>query len=152
MFTSDNKYNLLHGWFMAVTVSKRDLLKSAVASAALLGMPVVGANASTSSIRQIFLFDSRFPLCQKVAGQAYRAGELCVDLVEEERAFWRNTRNGFNAPRGTPVAGISLWSDWLVIRGALEPLGWRVKSEGKIGSLTGAHQYKDVALFSWSMA
>lgn len=141
---------------MTTTMTKRDFLKTSLLGVSSLGLPAGAALASAAGDQPaIHIYDSTLQASVDYVRRALDTGLPCFDLQQEELQLWRNARNGFGAAPGTPIAGLTLWSDWLVVRGALEPLGWRVRHEVHLDELQGGHNPRPgqkSALFAWSMA
>ncbi len=92
------------------------------------------------------MYDSRVPASIAHAQDARSAGLRTFDLAPEEDLLWRNLRAGFGLRPKTPLVGMTRWSDWTVLRGALEPMGWRVHREVMVEP---SHR---VTMFAWTMA
>lgn len=113
-------------------LSRRTVLKSGVASALVAG---AGVSHIASAAPALLVYDSRvaasaaFALCQPAPA---------IDIATEDSALWRSLR-AFGA--NGPVAGLTSWSDWVVIRGLLEEKGLRMTSETR-----------QDRLFRWTMA
>lgn len=107
-------------------VSRRNVLKSGVATAIVAG---TGASQVATAAPGLLVFDSRLPASQVFAHSHFAPA---IDVAQEDAALWRNLRGAL--PSG-PVAGLTTWSDWVVIRGLLEEKGLRMTSETRQGRL-----------------
>ena len=106
-------------------INRRTLLKN--------GSLVAGIVATTGAGRAfegpaIIIYDSRD---LKSRAFAYRKPGPKIDVAQEDVQMWRSLRT-INKRR---VEGLTIWSDWVLVRGLLEEKGLRVKQEAKIGSL-----------------
>ncbi len=115
-----------------MNISRRTILKGAGAIGAASALPAFAAEPTPGLI----VFDSRIP-----ESRAFAAGKnaVLIDVAHEDKSFWRNLRS---VPAGQ-VAGLTTWSDWVVVRGYLEEQRLRLRSEARVDNS---------ALFKWRMA
>lgn len=73
------------------------------------------------------IFDSRLPESRNFAAQAKADGLRLFDIAGEEENLWDRARAGFGLAEGEAVAGMTRWSDWLIVRGLLHERGRRVR-------------------------
>jgi hypothetical protein len=78
------------------------------------------------------IHDSRIPESVAFAAEARASGVRTFDIAEEEARLWRNARAGFTLARGASLVGMTRWSDWTILRGALEAQGRRVRREVRL--------------------
>jgi hypothetical protein len=109
-------------------LTRRALLASAVSATAISVGPVAAAGTLWAPIA-LRVFDSRSPLSQAWLG-SYTGNAL--DVAEEQANRWSKVRN--SAPAGR-VAGLTTWSDYIQVRGALEQRGKRLRLEARSGGL-----------------
>ncbi len=122
-------------------IDRRAMLKAAAVLGAAAGAPIAAARAVRAG--QITFFDSRIAESRSFA--AGRAGAARIDLAAMAHDRGQALRRR-PAP-GAAVEGLTLWSDWTVVRGELQALGWRVTEERRIAApISGRAQ-----LFRWSM-
>lgn len=107
-------------------LSRRSMLKwGAAAPVALSGT----ARAALGPAPALIIADSRLP-----ASRAFAAGHSApvIDVAHEDARFWSTLRSA--APQGG-VVGLTSWSDFVIVRGALEGQGKRLKSQSREGRL-----------------
>lgn len=75
------------------------------------------------------IYDSRISESLAFATEARGARLRTFDIAEEEARLWRNVRAGFRLPVGVQLVGLTRWSDWTILRGALESQGRRMRRE-----------------------
>lgn len=116
---------------------RRTVLKGAIAAGALVGQS--GRALATSP--GLVIGDSAIPASRAfVESHPIAAG---IDLARDRMRLWA----ALGALDGTVhVEGLTRWSDWVAVRGALIGRGYRVAEEQRIASTSGA------TLFRWSMA
>jgi hypothetical protein len=96
------------------------------------GALALAAGAAGVSRGALAIYDSRILESLAFAHEA-RAGRLRVfDIGHEEAQLWRNARAGFGLAPGGDVVGLTRWSDWNVLRGALEAKGLRMRREVRL--------------------
>lgn len=118
-------------------VTRRSMLKGGALAGSALAMPAAAIELGKAPL---VIFDSRVP--ESVAFAATQAGLRRIDLAQGTEAAWRAL--------GEParVSGLSRWSDWTALRGALEERGLRLEQETRVaGPLSGRDH-----LFRWTMA
>jgi hypothetical protein len=99
--------------------TKRDVLIGA--GGLLLALP-----AATIALQaELAIYDSRIPESAAFAAEAKAAVARLFDIADEEARRWRNIRSGLRAP----LIGLTRWSDWTILRGALEAQRLRVRRE-----------------------
>jgi hypothetical protein len=107
-------------------LSRRHVLKSGVATAIVAGG---GMSQIASATPGLLVYDSRIPAS---AAFALSHAVPAIDIAQEDAALWRNVR-GIAQPGA--VAGLTGWSDWVVIRGLLEENGLRMATQTQQGRL-----------------
>ncbi|MFV0645071.1 MAG: twin-arginine translocation signal domain-containing protein [Sphingomonadaceae bacterium] len=122
-------------------VSRRSLLKISAAAGAVLGVPA--AQAWAASRPALVIHDSR--LRESDAFIAAWPHIRRIDIAAEEARMWVGIRTHM-AGYGR-VEGLTRWSDWVQLRGALQEKGLRVSHESHIPS----HQAGLNDLFRWTL-
>jgi hypothetical protein len=108
-------------------LTRRALLASAVLASTL---STGGAAEGRRRVpRTLLVFDSRLPLSRAWLGS--NAGNS-IDVAHEQANRWSQLR--CSAPVGR-VAGLTRWSDYIQVRGALEQKGKRLRLEARSGGL-----------------
>jgi hypothetical protein len=108
--------------------TKRGLLLGA-------GGVLLAAPAALIALRaELAIYDRRIPESVAFAAEAKAAGARLFDIAEEEARHWRNVRGGLRAP----LVGLTRWSDWTILRGALEAQRLRVHREIRLDYSTSA--------------
>jgi hypothetical protein len=111
-------------------LTRRALLASAVfASAISTGVARVAPKGARRAPGALRFFDSRMPLSRAWIG-AHTGNS--IDVAQEQANRWSRLRN--SAPAGR-VAGLTRWSDYIQVRGALEQKGKRLRLEARSGGL-----------------
>ena len=122
-------------------VSRRTMLKggafTSLAAGSAIAAPVMAARMQPLPL---VIFDSR--IAESVAFSATQTGIRKLDLADGIAATWRAL--------GSPahVTGLTRWSDWTALRGALEEQGLRTQTERRIAAPLSGRDH----LFRWSMA
>jgi hypothetical protein len=106
-------------------VSRRRFVSGGAAAAAALAATPVRARGRIV----LFVYDSRAPLSARAARGS--AAPL-LDVAEQDKANWRALRAPL--PKGE-IAGLTRWSDLVLVRGFAEEQGRRLKSERQRGGL-----------------
>lgn len=117
-------------------VSRRALLKGGALATSAIAMPAVAAEMQA---RPLVIFDSRIP--ESVAFSATQTALRTLDLAHGTEAIWR----ALGAP--TRVTGLTRWSDWTALRGALEEQGLRAAQEVRTNAPISGRDH----LFRWTM-
>jgi hypothetical protein len=108
-------------------LTRRALLASAVLASTLsTGAAAEGRRRVLGALR---VFDSRLPLSRAWLGS--NTGNS-IDVAHEQANRWSQLRNC--APVGR-IAGLTRWSDYIQVRGALEQKGKRLRLEARSGGL-----------------
>jgi len=108
-------------------LTRRALLASAVLASTLsTGAAAEGRRRVPGALR---VFDSRLPLSRAWLGS--NTGNS-IDVAHEQANRWSQLRN--SAPAGR-VTGLTRWSDYIQVRGALEQKGKRLRLEARSGGL-----------------
>ncbi len=115
-----------------MNISRRTILKCAGAIGAASTLPAFASEPAP----RLIVFDSRIPESRDFA---VGRNAILIDVAHEDKSFWRSLRS---VPSGE-VAGLTTWSDWVVVRGYLEEQRMRLRSETRVG---------DTSLFHWRMA
>ncbi|HEX7759334.1 MAG TPA: hypothetical protein VF459_07525 [Caulobacteraceae bacterium] len=89
-------------------------------------------------VPDLVLFDSRLPESAAFAKQTGGRPAPAIDIAGEDAVFWRGARAGFGVAAGHTLVGMTMWSDWVCLRAALEPLGWRLAHEMRTDFRPGA--------------
>jgi len=111
-------------------LTRRALLASAVSTTAIsTRVGRVAAAGTPWAPIALRVFDSRSPHSQAWLGS--NTGNA-IDVAEEQANRWSKVRN--SAPAGR-VAGLTTWSDYIQVRGALEQKGKRLRLEARSGGL-----------------
>ena len=107
-------------------LSRRSLIKAgAVASLAATGT----ARAMAGTSPALVIYDSRLPESRAFAALVSAPR---IDVAHEDARFWKSLREA--APKGR-IAGLTRWSDLVVVRGYLEEQGRRITTETRQGLL-----------------
>lgn len=120
-------------------LTRRSALKTTAVLGAATAIPLAGDRAGAVSL---VVHDSRLP-----ASRAFVATQLQgrrLDIAGEEARFWATVRSGL--PHLALVEGLTRWSDWVQLRGALEERGLRLVSETRLDKRSGAEN-----LYRWTM-
>lgn len=118
-------------------ISRRAVLKSGALAGSALAMPAVAAQAARLPL---VVFDRRIPESAAFAGM--QPGTRHLDLADGAHAAWR----ALGAPER--VSGLTRWSDWTALRGALEEKGLRLIEERRVAAPLSGRDH----LFRWTMA
>lgn len=118
-------------------VSRRGVLKGGALAGSTLAMPALAMEAQRLPL---VIFDSR--IAESVAFAATQAGLRRLDLADGTEATWRALGN----PQR--VTGLTRWSDWTAVRGALEEQGLRLSEEVRAAAPLSGRTH----LFRWTMA
>ncbi len=118
-------------------VSRRTMLKGGALATSAIAMP---AAAMEMKATPLVIFDSRIP--ESVAFAATQTGQRTIDLAKGTEAAWRALGNP------SRVDGLTRWSDWTALRGALEEQGLRAKDDARAPAPLSGRDH----LFRWSMA
>lgn len=113
------------------------MLKGGALAGAAVAMPAAAMTASTVSL---VVFDSRIP--ESVAFASAQAGFRHLDLAQGTEHAWRALGNPQH------VTGLTRWSDWTALRGALEEQGLRLSEETRVAAPLSGRTH----LFRWTMA
>jgi hypothetical protein len=90
---------------------------------------LIAAPAAFMALRKACaVYDSRVAESALFAAEAQASGARPFDIAHEEAAHWRGVRAGLAGP----LIGLTRWSDWTILRGALEAQGRRVRSEVRL--------------------
>ena len=100
-------------------VTKRTLLVGAG------GVLIASPAAFIALDAEVAIYDGRVGESREFAREAAAAGARLLDIADAEETGWRIVRNGV---RGS-IIGLTRWSDWTILRGALEAQGRRVRRE-----------------------
>lgn len=116
--------------------SRRSMLKGGALAGSALAVPAVAVELQRLPV---VVFDSRIP--ESVAFAATQAGVQTIDLAQSVDAGWRKL--------GDParVTGLTRWSDWTALRGALEEKGLRMTQELRAAAPLSGRDH----LFRWTM-
>lgn len=117
-----------------MSVSRRSMIKLGLGAAAL-AVPAAKGIAQKRPI--LVVFDSRLP---ETIAFAKAQGGRSIDLALEHGRLWRGLRGAL--PEGR-VVGMTRWSDLVLVRGALEEKGKRLRHQS---------QKTPHAPFIWEMA
>jgi hypothetical protein len=117
-----------------MSVSRRSVLKLGLAAAATAA-PISRGIAQKRPV--LVVFDSRLP--ESLAFARAQGGRV-LDIAREPALLWRNLRNPLPPGR---IVGMTRWSDLVLVRGALEDQGRRMRSQSQSGRHTP---------FVWEMA
>ena len=117
-------------------VSRRAMLKGGALATSAIAMPALAVEMQAVPL---VIFDSRIP--ESLAFATMQAGQRSIDLAHGTEAAWRAL--------GTPsrVMGLTRWSDWTALRGALEEQGLRTDKEARATAPVSGRDH----LFRWSM-
>lgn len=118
-------------------ISRRAMLKGGALAGSVVAMPAVAVEMHSSPV---IVFDSG--IAESAAFATSRAGLRHIDLADGVEAGWRAL--------GQPdrISGLTRWSDWTVLRGALEEQGLRVVHEARVPAPLSRRDH----LFRWTMA
>ena len=117
-------------------VSRRTMLKGGTLATSAIAMPAVAMEMQATPL---VIFDSRIP--ESVAFAATQTGLRTIDLAQGTEAAWRALGNP------SSVNGLTRWSDWTALRGALEEQGLRAQDEARASAPLSGRDH----LFRWSM-
>lgn len=110
-------------------VDRRTLLAAGGAAAAMGAIP---ATAGAPAASGVLLFD---PGSAEARAEAATArGQRLIALDGDPVRIWRNA---LAAHRG-PVAGLTRWSDYVVLRSLAEERGLRIRNEERVAVMRGA--------------
>ncbi len=116
-----------------MNVTRREVLQAAMLTATVGSMGSVIAFSMPAAV--LLVYDSRLP--RSLALRA-RHPARAIDVAAEHATRWRGLRDWRSEGR---VAGLTTWSDWVLVRGFLEEKRKRVRTEARRGEL-----------FYWEMA
>lgn len=105
-----------------MSVSRRSMLKLGFGAAAV-AVPIAKGLAQKRPV--LVIFDSRLP---ETVAFAKAQGVRSIDLAHEHGTFWRGLRGAL--PDGR-VVGMTRWSDLVLVRGALEEKGKRLRHQSQ---------------------
>lgn len=120
-------------------LTRRNALKTSAVLGAAAAVPLAASRAGAVSL---VVHDSRLS-----ASRAFLAAQgqgRRLDIAGEEDRFWASVRSGL--PHLALVEGLTRWSDWVQLRGALEERGLRLVSETRLDRRSGADN-----LYRWTM-
>lgn len=117
-------------------VSRRALIKGGALATSAIAIPAMAAELKALPL---VIFDSRIP--ESVAFSLMQPGMRTLDLAQGTEATWRALG------RPTRVTGLTRWSDWTALRGALEEHGLRADKEIRAAAPLSGRDH----LFRWSM-
>ncbi|MCX7285168.1 MAG: hypothetical protein NTX28_14190 [Novosphingobium sp.] len=117
-------------------LSRRSMLKGSALAGSAIAAP---AFAAALPKVPLVVFDSRIP--ESCAFAAAHAGAEQLDLAQGVEKAWR----ALGSVRG--VTGLTRWSDWTALRGALEEQGLRLGEEMRVPSPLSSRTH----LFRWTM-
>lgn len=120
-------------------ISRRSMLKGGAIAGSALAMPAAAAAIEAGAL-PVVVFDSRIP--ESAAFAAGQAGVRTIDLAHGVEAGWRALGNPAR------VVGLTRWSDWTILRGALEEQGLRADHEVRSPAPLSGRDH----LFRWAMA
>lgn len=122
-------------------VSRRAVIKAGaltgLGAGSAIAVPVMAAEMQPLPL---VIFDSR--IAESVAFAASQNGVRTLDLALGTEAAWR----ALGAP--SRVTGLTRWSDWTALRGALEEQGLRAQAEARTSAPLSGRDH----LFRWTMA
>ncbi len=113
------------------------MLKGGALAGSALAMPAIAMEAQRLPL---VIFDSR--IAESVAFAATQSGLRHLDLAAGTEATWRALGNPHR------VTGLTRWSDWTALRGALEEQGLRLSEETRAAAPLSGRTH----LFRWTMA
>ena len=113
-------------------VRRRDMLAGAAMALAGAALPARGARAAgetsiAAGDATIVLQDRRFALPAGLQRQLDEHGARLVALEADPVRQWRGAGARLLAARGTRLAGVTRWPEFLIIRGLAEESGRRVR-------------------------
>ncbi len=117
-------------------VSRRAMLKGGALATSAIALPAL---AMEMQAVPLVIFDSRIP--ESLAFASTQVGLRSIDLAQGTEAAWRALGNPSH------VTGLTRWSDWTVLRGALEEQGLRADKESRTSAPLSGREH----LFRWSM-
>lgn len=116
---------------------RRTVLKGALAAGA-----AVGTRSGAAGLRPALLVgDSALPLSRAFLGA--HPLTATIDLAQDRLYGWKALRAAGGANR---IEGLTRWSDWVAVRGALLAQGYRVTAEARVASPAAGP-----VLFRWTM-
>lgn len=113
-----------------MAVDRRTML-AAGGAAAILG-PVRPAQAEAARRPAILIFDSRSVEARAEASRTF--GHRLVALGDDPVRIWRDVI----ANHMGPIAGVTRWNDYLILRGLAEERRLRLRSEERLATTGGA--------------
>lgn len=161
---------------MGYDVSKRQFLTGAgmsTGAAFMMGNRWIAPEAKAAPIRPVLaIYDSRWIESADFAAQARAEGLRLFDIAGEDKVLWATARAGFGLSPGEAVAGMTRWTDWLIVRDILIGSGRRVRHEMRLDCCAGGaaasfarliraqdkrsrmalHATRKATLFAWTMA
>ncbi|NBC36561.1 twin-arginine translocation signal domain-containing protein [Novosphingobium sp. FSY-8] len=124
-----------------LAASRRSLLKGSALAGAAAALPLASSTAHAAA--RLVVYDSRVAESRDFAAQ--HRGGLMLDMAVAHDDRFALLRG--DLPAITHVEGLTRWSDWLMVRGAMEERGLRLASETRIAApLTGRDH-----LFRWAL-
>jgi len=112
-----------------VRLSRRALLQLALAQASIQAWGSSSGATGGHTSAALVVCDGRWAQSREFAALSGRA---VVDVAQEQLHGWRRMRAW--SGQG-PVVGLTLWSEYLQVRGLLESRGLRLRREMRSGSL-----------------
>ncbi|MBD3729327.1 MAG: hypothetical protein IE933_06430 [Sphingomonadales bacterium] len=107
-------------------LTRRHALTAGAALGAATALPLAGARLAARPA--LLVHDSR--LAESPAFLAAHPATRRFDIAGEAAQQWRGLRgDGLARMARGPVSGLTRWSDWVQLRGALEAQGLRLASE-----------------------
>lgn len=117
-------------------VSRRSMLKGGALAGSALALPAMAIEARRTPV---VVFDRKVP--ESLAFASTQIASRQIDLGDGVEAGWRALGEPWQ------VAGLTRWSDWTALRGALEEKGLRLVEESRVASPLSGRDH----LFRWTM-
>ena len=124
-----------------MTMTRRTALKASAFAGAAAALPLAAGQAQGRAA--LVVHDSRLPASRAFLA-AHSQGRR-LDIAGEDGRFWATVR--FGLPHLGLVEGLTRWSDWVQLRGALEERGLRLVSEARLSGQAGG----SASLYRWTM-
>jgi formate dehydrogenase assembly factor FdhD len=125
-----------------MTLDRRTVLKASAAAGAAIAVPAAALEIRQSLAARLVVYDSR--IAESRAFAETQGGHPAIDIADAHADLWRKVRDVAQHGR---VDGLTGWSDWVMVRGALQDKGLRLSAEQRAGSPLSGHAH----LFRWTM-
>ncbi|WP_157083135.1 hypothetical protein [Novosphingobium lentum] len=118
------------------------MLKGSAIAGAVVTAPVAARAMQQQLVQRLVVYDSR--IAESRAFASAQTGFPAIDIGDAHETLWRSIRDVAHHGR---VDGLTGWSDWVAVRGALQGKGLRLVAEQRAAAPLSGHAH----LFRWSM-